>query len=90
MLRDIGSVRGIGLPHLVSLAGREGEWLGDWVAEYRESPEVHAALAAERVAATTIGITEAPSILVADAVYEPASMPDDIADRVAAQVDSFA
>ena len=88
MLRDISSVRGIGLPHLVSLAGREGEWLGDWVAEYRDSPEVFEAIDAERAAAQAAGVVEVPSITVGTKRFDASTMPDDIADQITQLLDA--
>ena len=82
MLRDIRSVRTVGLPHLVSLAGREGEWLGDWVAEYRDSDAVRSALAAEIEEATALGVTDAPTIIVRNLLYDFTNMPDDIAEQI--------
>ena len=83
LLRDLDAVRARGLPHLVALAGREGDWLGDWVAEYREHPAIHDALNLELETARAESITESPSLCVADLIYEPASMPDDINDQIA-------
>jgi hypothetical protein len=86
MLRDLKSVRAIGLPHLVALAGREGEWLGDWVAEHRDSHPVKVALAEELAYAEAMEITEAPSIVLGDVLYPPDAIPDDISDVVARHV----
>ena len=87
LLRDLDAVRVRGLPHMVALAGREGDWLGDWVAEYREHPAIHDALNAEIQTAQIESITDAPSLCVGDLIYEPASMPDDINDQVALILD---
>ena len=87
MLRDASSVRSLGLPQLVSMAGRKGEWLGDWVAEYRDSREVRAALAGERAEAEALGIVETPTVVLGDLYFEPATMPDDIADQLAGALD---
>ncbi|HVQ19161.1 MAG TPA: hypothetical protein VMT27_09040 [Actinomycetes bacterium] len=88
ILRDIQSVRTQGLPHLVALAGREGDWLGDWVAEYRDHPAVLTALDRERESARMTGITDPPTVDLGGMVrFEPTSMPDDIAAQVAYHVD---
>ncbi|HVQ86696.1 MAG TPA: hypothetical protein VMT88_00795 [Actinomycetes bacterium] len=88
MLRDIATVRSLGLPHMVALAGREGNWLGDWVAEYREDPVIHSVLSAEAESARLEGVTETPTVHVGSWLYEPSRMPDDIADQVAQHLDS--
>ncbi|MEO8328783.1 MAG: hypothetical protein ABI586_02145 [Candidatus Nanopelagicales bacterium] len=88
LLRDIGTVRSLGLPHLVALAGREGNWLGDWVAEYREDPVIHSALAAEAESARLDGVTETPTVHIGSWLYESSRMPDDIAEQIAKQLDN--
>jgi hypothetical protein len=87
ILRDSRTVRTHGLPHLVALAGREGNWLGDWVAEYREHPAIYSVLAAEAEAAKLDGITETPAVRIGSWLYEPSRMPDDIADQLAKLLD---
>lgn len=80
--RDLATLRERELPHLVATAGRDGEWLGDWVAEYFDAPEIHAALRADQVRAEALGITAPPSLLVGESVYRAEQMPDDIASQV--------
>lgn len=80
--RDLLTLRELGLQHLVATAGRDGEWLGDWVAEYFDAPEVHAALRAEQADAWAMGITTAPSVTVGATVFRAEEMPDDIGARV--------
>jgi hypothetical protein len=87
ILRDTQTVRTHGLPHLVALAGREGNWLGDWVAEYREHPAVHSVLASEAESARLDGVTETPTVRVGSWLYEPSRMPDDIAEQLAKHLD---
>lgn len=82
--RDLATLRERELQHLVAMAGRDGEWLGDWVAEYFDAPEVHVALSEEVSAASTVGITTPPSLTVNGTVFRAEEMPDDIAERVAA------
>lgn len=84
--QDLRGTRDDGLAHLVALAGRHGDWLGDWVAEHCRRPEVLAALAAERAAAAVVGVTEAPSVVAGGLLFGPDHMPDDVAERVAALV----
>lgn len=84
--RDLLTLRDRELQHLVATAGRDGDWLGDWVAEYFDAPEVHAALRADQVDATSIGITAAPSVVVGGVVFRAEEMPDDIAAQVDALV----
>lgn len=84
--RDLPMLRERGLPHLVATAGRDGEWLGDWVAEYFDSPEVHAAVADDRMTAAALGMTAAPSLMVSGTVFRAEEMPDDIAERIEAQL----
>lgn len=80
--RDLGAVRQFGLSHLVATAARQGDWLGDWVAENHGDPAVLAALADERVAASQLGIAEAPCVVTRDARFFAATMPDDVGDRL--------
>lgn len=82
--RDLVTLREQELQHLVAMAGRDGEWLGDWVAEYFDAPEVHEALAEEVAAASTLGITTAPGLTVHGTVFRAEEMPDDVAERVTA------
>lgn len=83
---DLPGARADGLPHLVALAGRQGDWLGDWVAEYCQHPAVRAALEAERADAAAAGVAEVPTVVVADTRFGPAEMPDDVAQQVASLV----
>jgi hypothetical protein len=85
--RDLASVREFGLSHLVALAGHEGDWLGDWVAEYHDHPAVHHAVAEEAAAAAGVGVTSTPTVVVGDVVFEAATMPDDLHVRVARLLD---
>ena len=62
--RDLLTLRDRGLPHLVATAGRDGDWLGNWVSEYFDAPEVHAAVAKDRSTANALSITTAPSLMV--------------------------
>jgi hypothetical protein len=80
--RDLETVRDRGLPHLVAMAGRDGEWLGDFVAEFFDAPEVRASVAEDRGLAMALGITTAPSIQVSNYVFRSEEMPDDIDDQV--------
>ena len=80
--RDLGSLRERGLPHLVALAGREGEWMGDFVAEFFDAPEVVASVAEDRSLALALGITAAPSIQVSNYIFRAEEMPDNIDDQV--------
>ena len=82
--RDLPSLRERGLPHLVATAGRDGEWLGDFVAEHFDAPEVQAAVAEDRALAMALGISAAPSIQVANHVFLAEEMPDDIDTQVEA------
>lgn len=82
--RDLGAVRQFGLSHLVATAAGQGDWLGDWVAEYHDAPEVLGALAGERAAASRLGITEAPCVVARDARFFASTMPDDVGARVEA------
>jgi hypothetical protein len=85
--RDHGAVREFGLPHLITLAAHEGDWLGDWLAEYVRTPAVLNALEGWRASAAGQGIGDLPTV-VARGVHFPAStMPDDIRQRVIDLVD---
>ena len=85
--RDLTAVREFGLPHLVALAGREGDWLGDWLAEFWDDPAVHDELDREATAAHALGVIEAPCIVVGQYRFDAATMPDDVHERVAAALD---
>ncbi len=76
--RDLHSLRELGLPHLVATAGRDGDWLGNWVSEYFDSPEVHAAVDKDRAAANALSIGAAPSCMVRGTIFRAEEMPDDI------------
>ncbi|HEX5016140.1 MAG TPA: hypothetical protein VFX15_00965 [Actinomycetes bacterium] len=80
--RDLGSLRERGLPHLVATAGRDGEWLGDFVAEHFDAPEVEASVAEDRSLAMALGITTAPSVQVSNHIFRAEEMPDDIDGQV--------
>ncbi|MFL6071612.1 MAG: hypothetical protein ACJ73L_04870 [Actinomycetes bacterium] len=80
--RDLPTLRDRGLPHLVAMAGRDGEWLGDFVAEYFDAPEVRASVAEDRGLAMALGMTTAPSIQVSNYVFRAEEMPDDIDEQV--------
>jgi hypothetical protein len=80
--RDLATLRARGLPHLVAMAGRDGEWLGDFVAEYFDAPEVQASVAEDRSLAMALGITAAPSVQVSNWVFRAEEMPDNIDDQV--------
>jgi hypothetical protein len=88
IVRDLPTTRAMGLPHLVALAGREGDWLGDWVAEHHDDPRVFAAADRGAAAAASRGITDLPTVTIGDTRFEAATMPDDIADRIAARLDA--
>lgn len=64
VLHDQDGVARYGLPQLVALADREGEWVADWVAEHVDHPAVHEQVAADEAAARSIGVTTAPAYLV--------------------------
>lgn len=85
--RDLAAVRQFGLPHLVALAGREGDWLGDWLAEFWDDPAVHEELGREVESAHALGVTQAPCVVVGHQRFEAETMPDDLHDRVAAALD---
>jgi hypothetical protein len=87
ILRDLAGVRQRGLPHLVALAGREGEWLGNWVAQYHDHPSIIEAEARGLTAAQQLSVIDLPTVIVASHRYEAATMPDDIADRLAVHLD---
>lgn len=76
--RDLHSLRELGLPHLVATAGRDGDWLGNWVSEYFDSPEVHAAVDKDRVTANALSINAAPSVMAGGTVFRAEEMPDDV------------
>jgi hypothetical protein len=76
--RDLLTLRDRGLPHLVAVAGRDGDWLGNWVSEYFDAPEVHAAVAKDRSTANALSITTAPSVMVGGTIFRAEQMPDDI------------
>ena len=80
--RDLSSLRERGLPHLVAMAGRDGEWLGDFVAEHFDAPEVVASVAEDRHLALALGITAAPSVQVSNYIFRAEEMPDDIDTQV--------
>ncbi|HUV49134.1 MAG: hypothetical protein WBC76_11975 [Actinomycetes bacterium] len=80
--RDLLSLRELGLPHLVATAGRDGDWLGNWVSEYFDAPEVHAAVNKDRAAANALSITAAPSVMAGGTVFRADEMPDDIDAQV--------
>lgn len=82
--QDLGAVRDFGLSHLVAAAGRQGDWLGDWVAEHQDSPEVAAALSADVAEAHRLGIVEPPCVVVGTTRFVAAEMPDDVGEQVAA------
>ncbi|MFZ0322797.1 MAG: hypothetical protein WAN48_01565 [Actinomycetes bacterium] len=86
LVRDEAAVRSFGRQHLIVLAAREGDWLGDWVAEYVDDPSVVAALAAEVEDARAAGINEVPTIVAGDLRFDPATMPDDVHERVVRQI----
>lgn len=64
VLRDQEQVARYGLAHLVALANHEGEWLGDWVAEYVDTPAVRAVVAGDVAVARELGIRVAPAFVV--------------------------
>lgn len=76
--RDLLTLRDRGLPHLVATAGQDGDWLGDWVSEYFDAPEVHAVVAKDRATANALSIGVAPSLMVGGTVFRAEQMPDDI------------
>lgn len=76
--RDLRSLRELGLPHLVATAGRDGEWLGNWVSEYFDSPEVRAAVDKDRAAANALSISNGPSVMVRGTIFRAEEMPDDV------------
>jgi hypothetical protein len=80
--RDLSSLRERGLPHLVATAGRDGEWLGDFVAEHFDAPEVVASVSEDRGLAMALGISAAPSVQVSNYVFRAEEMPDDVAEQV--------
>jgi hypothetical protein len=80
--RDLPALRKQGLPYLVATAGRDGDWLGDWVSEYFDAPEVHAAVARDRATANALSIREAPTVMVGGTVFRAEEMPDDIATQI--------
>ena len=82
--QDLAAVRAYGLPHLVALAGRHGDWLGDWVAEAHDHPAVHQAVADEVTAAAQAGVVEPPCVMVGTRQFAAAAMPDDVHEQVAA------
>jgi len=86
--RDLASVREYRLSHLVALAGHEGDWLGDWVAEHHDHPAVHSAVDEEAAAAGAAGVTTAPAVTAQGRIFEAASMPDDIHVQLARLVDA--
>lgn len=76
--RDLATLRERELPHLVATAGRDGDWLGNWVSEYFDAPEVHAAVARDQAAAAALSITAAPSVMASGHVFRAEEMPDDV------------
>jgi hypothetical protein len=80
--RDLSSLRELGLPHLVATAGRDGDWLGNWVSEYFDAPEVHRAVDKDRAAANALSIAAAPSLMVDGTIFRAEEMPDDVDVRV--------
>lgn len=82
--RDLGAVHAFGLSHLVATAGRQGDWLGDWVAEHQQASAVGAALADDQQLAQRLGIVDTPCIVVRGARFAASSMPDDVGARVEA------
>lgn len=76
--RDLHTLRESGLPHLVATAGRDGDWLGDWVSEYFDAPEVHSEVARDAATAHALSIGAAPSVMVGGTVFRAEDMPDDI------------
>lgn len=80
--RDLVTLRESGLPFLVAAAGRDGDWLGDWVSEYFNAPEVHSAVAKDRTTAAALTISAAPSLMVGGTVFRAEEMPDDIDSQI--------
>ena len=89
LVRDEVAVRTYGRQHLIVLAAREGDWLGDWVAEYVDDPAVFAALAAEAAVAVTRGVQFAPAVTVGGLLFDAETMPDDIHQRALGLVNTF-
>ncbi|MCZ3385972.1 MAG: DsbA family protein [Actinomycetia bacterium] len=82
--RDLLTLRQLGLPHLVATAGRDGDWLGNWVSQYFDAPEVHEAVAKDMATARALTISEAPTVMVGGTVFRAEEMPDDIDAQVEA------
>ena len=89
LVRDEVTVRTYGRQHLVVLAAREGDWLGDWVAEYVDDPAVVDALAQERVMALARGVQLAPAVTIGGLLFDADTMPDDIHARALGLVKTF-
>ena len=85
--RDLVSVREYQLPHLVALAGHEGDWLGDWVAQYHDHPAVHRAVNQESAAAAAAGVGAAPAVTAGGRCFAAVTMPDDIHVQLARIID---
>jgi hypothetical protein len=80
--RNLPALRQQGLPYLVATAGRDGDWLGDWVSEYFDAPAVHAAVARDGATANALSIREAPTVMVGGTVFRAEEMPDDIDTQI--------
>jgi len=80
--RDLPALRTQGLPFLVATAGRDGDWLGDWVSEYFDAPEVHSEVARDAATASALSIKAAPTVMVGGTVFRAEEMPDDIDTQI--------
>ncbi len=79
VLQDQDAVARFGLPQLVALADHEGEWVGDWVAEFAGHPAVREQVAADAAAARDLGVRIPPAYLVGTQLVRG----DDLADVTA-------
>ncbi len=66
----------------MATAGRDGDWLGEWVSEYFDAPEVHSEVARDVATASALSIGAAPSVMVGGTVFRAEEMPDDIDTQI--------